>query len=142
MLTIVFLSPTQQTKSLPPNSYNEHLQFTIERENNKNISFLDIKLIKMHNNSIITNLYRKNTASGCYINYLSHHPHSQKIAIIYNLVDKSIKLSHPQFHQENLHIVKHYLRCNSYPEHIINKYIKSRLKAIEYDFSPFCLKTK
>ena len=124
------------------NSYNEHLKFTIERENNKNISFLDIKLIKTDNNSIITNWYRKNTVSGRYINYLSHHPQSQKIAIICKLVDKSIKLSHPQFHQENLNIVKHYLRCISYPEHIINKYIKSRLKAIENDFSQSNLTSK
>ena len=124
------------------NSYNEHLKFTIERENNKNIIFLDIKLIKTDNSSIITNWYRKNTASGCYINYLSHHPQSQKIAIIYNLIDKSIKLKQPQFHQKNLNIVKHYLRYNSYPEHIINKYIKSRLKAIENDFSQSNLTNK
>ena len=121
ILTIVFLSPTK-TKQIK--------------------SLLTLIAITTDNNSIITNWYRKNPTSGRYINYLSHHPQSRKIAIIYNLVDKSIKLSDPQFHQENLHIVKHYLRCNSYPEHIINKYIKSRLKAIKNNFSPSNLTNK
>ena len=90
------------------NNCNNNLQFTIERETNNGINFLDIQLIRT-NNKIITNWFRKSTASGRYINYLSHHPETQKIAIIHSLVDKAIKLSDSQFHNENLKTVKHYL---------------------------------
>ena len=72
-------------------NYNKNLQFTIEREKNNSINFLDIQLIRT-NNKIITNWFRKSTASGRYMNYLSHHPETQKIAIIYSLVDKAITL--------------------------------------------------
>ena len=138
---MVFNHQQRKTDEILPsfNSYNEHLPCTIERENNNSISFLDAKLIKTNNNN---NWYRKNIASGRYINYLSHHPQSQKIAIIYNLVDKVIKLSHLKFHQENLRTVKHFLRYNSYTEQIINKYIKKRLKAIENAHPPTNLTNK
>ena len=108
------------------NNYNNNLQFTIERETNNSINFLDIQLIRT-NNKIITNWFRKSTASGRYINYLSHHPETQKISIIYSLVDKAIKLLDSQFHKGNLKTVKHYLSCNNYPSNIINKYISKRL---------------
>ena len=111
------------------NNYNNNLQFTIERETNNSINFLDIQLIRT-NNKIITNWYRKSTASGRYINYHSHHPETQKIAIVYSLVDKAIKLSDAQFHKQNLKIVKHYLSCNNYPQNIINRHISKRLKVI------------
>ena len=88
---IVFFTNKEKTDEILSsfNSHNGHLQFTIERENNNSISFLDVKLIKTNNNNIITKWYRKKTASGRYINYLSPHPQSQKIAIIYNLVEKA-----------------------------------------------------
>ena len=106
------------------NNYNNNLQFTIKRETNNSINFLDIQLIRT-NNKIITNWFRKSTALGRYINYLSLHPETQKIAIIYRLVDKAIKLSDSQFHKENFKTVNHYLSCNNYPSNIINKYIKT-----------------
>ena len=104
------------------NNYNNNLQFTIERETNNSINFLDMPLIRT-NNKIITNWFRKSTASGRCINYLFHHPETQKIAIIYSLVDKAIKLSDSEFHNENLKTVKHYLSCNNYPSNIINCYV-------------------
>ena len=59
------------------NNYNNNLQFTIERETNNSINFLDMQLIRT-NNKIITNWYRKSTASGRYMNYLSHHQKHKK----------------------------------------------------------------
>ena len=45
------------------NTYNNNLQFTIELETNNSINFLDLQLIRT-NNKIITNWFRKSTASG------------------------------------------------------------------------------
>ena len=111
------------------NNYNNNLQFTIKRVTNNSTNFLDIQLIRT-NNIIIRNWFRKSIASGRYINYLSHHPETQKIAIIHSLVDKAIKLSDSEFHNENLKTVKHYLSCTNYPSNVINKYISKRLKVI------------
>ena len=54
------------------NSYDQQLQFTIELEKDKKLSFLETLLIRHENTFIITNWYRKPTFTGCYINYFSH----------------------------------------------------------------------
>ena len=83
------------------NEYDKNLQFTVELSQNKNtISFLDLKIIIDNQRYLITNWYQKPTFSGRYLNYNSHHPHSNKIAIIYCLVDRAINLSHKKFHNQ------------------------------------------
>ena len=114
------------------NSFNEHLKFTCEIENQNKISFLDLEIIRKIDSPPFTNWYRKTTASGRYINFHSHHPFSQKIAIIYNLVDKAILLSHPSFHQSNISTIKNFLIANDYPLNIIEKFINKRLFHINY----------
>ena len=112
------------------NTYNQRLQFTYETEKDESINFLDILLIK-HNNKIITNWYMKPTSSGRFLNYNSHHPMSQKIAMIYNLVDRAIKLSDKKFHYNNLKHVKKLLHDNGYPKDFTYKYIFKRQSAIQ-----------
>ncbi|XP_053598083.1 uncharacterized protein LOC128668677 [Microplitis demolitor] len=110
------------------NSYQEKsLQFTIELENNNEISFLDTKLIKQ-NNRLITNWYRKPTWSGRYINFNSNHPLSQKIGIIYHLVDKAFYLGDKQFNNQNLEIIKKTLLHNDFPAEFISNKIDKRWK--------------
>ena len=111
------------------NNYNENLQFTVELMHNNIINFLDMQLI-VQEDSIITNWYRKPTHSGRYLNYYSHHPITQKIGIVYSLVDYSIKLSHPKYHHSNIKLTKELLTLNDYPLDFINKYISKRLITI------------
>ena len=86
------------------NSYHSRLKFTYE-----------------------TNWYRKNRYSGRYLNYFSYHPFQQKIAIIKNLVNTAILLSHEKFHKENLEIIKYLLMLNNYPNNFINRHINNRI---------------
>ena len=89
------------------NLYNSRLQFTHEIETKNSISFLDILLIK-ENQEIITNWYTKPTFSGRFLNYHSQHPLSQKIAMVYNVTDRAIKLADFRFHKDNINIAKIY----------------------------------
>ena len=76
------------------NSYHGRLKFTYEVEKNNYLNFLNISLIRKHNNSIITNWYRKDTDSGKFLNFFFlKHPTHQKIWVIKNLVDQAILLS-------------------------------------------------
>ena len=95
------------------NSYDENLHFTTENSINNKISFLDIEII-VKNKKIIKNWYRKPTFSGRFLNYNSQHPHKNKIAIIYSLVDRAIKLSHTSFHNVKLNLIKQFLIINDY----------------------------
>ena len=112
------------------NSYHQKLQFTIETEINNTISFLDIALTR-EDNQITTNWYRKPTWSGRFINFFSCHPMPQKIGIIYMLVDRALKLSHPKHHKVNLKLVRNTLHLNCYPMRFINKYFNKRKRAIQ-----------
>ena len=109
------------------NSYNPRLQFTYKIESNNTLSFLDIKLMKVANEHIITNWYRKNTYSGRFLNFLSCHPFNQKLAVIKNLTDQAILLSHQSFHKENLILIKQLLLLNNYPINLIKKQIAKRI---------------
>ena len=84
------------------NAYDERLQFTYETEIDYKISFLDVLVVKNINNEIKTDWYMKPTFSGHFLNYFSHHPRHQKIAIIYNLVDRAIELADKKHHSNNI----------------------------------------
>ena len=47
------------------------------------------------------------------------------------LVDRAIKLSHSQFHNENLNLVKTILKRNHYPDSFIEIYFNKRLNIIK-----------
>jgi len=86
------------------NSFHDRLKFTIEMEDSRCLSFLDM-LLKVSNDNVITvDWFRKKTFSRRYLSYFSNHPICHKIGTIYNLVDRAILLSQPMFHQKNLKI--------------------------------------
>lgn len=109
------------------NGYNENLQFTIEIENNGQISFLDTLLIR-ENDSIITNWHHKDTFSGKYLNFNSNASIKDKISIIYGLVDRAIKLSDIKFYTDNLNFIYNILIENDYPQNFLTKYINKRFE--------------
>ena len=112
------------------NNYDKNLQFTVEKLQNNSISFLDLKII-IKDHKIITDWYKKPTFSGRYLNYNSHHPITNKIAIIYCLIDKAIKLSDTSFHNTNISFIKSVLEKNDYPPEFVDFYIKKRLRYIK-----------
>jgi len=111
------------------NSFHNRLQFTIEYEHNRCLSFLDLKL-NIINNNIIIDWFQKQTFSGRFLSFFSKHPMCHKIGTIYNLVDRALLLSHPSFHQKNLELIVNILRNNSYPIDIIFKYINLRIEKL------------
>jgi hypothetical protein len=113
------------------NSLHNRLQFTIEKEKEGKISFLDVLLIKC-NNGIIFDQFRKPTFSGRYLNFFSHHPLCHKKGVIFGMVDKLILLSHPQFHQKNFTFLVNTLLENNYPLDFIFTMIQLRLKHLFY----------
>ncbi|XP_044760226.1 uncharacterized protein LOC123317682 [Coccinella septempunctata] len=55
------------------NSYDEHIQFTVEEENENSVPFLDTRVIRAPDNTLRLKWYRKPTSSGRYIHYRSNH---------------------------------------------------------------------
>ncbi|KYM97837.1 hypothetical protein ALC62_11470 [Cyphomyrmex costatus] len=64
------------------------------------------------------------------LNFWSQHPVSQKIGVIFGLVDKAFLLSHPNFHEKNLKFIIDILLLNDYPLDFIFDNVSKRIKSI------------
>jgi len=111
------------------NSFHKRLQFTIEHENNRCLSFLDLRL-EVRDNKIKIDWFHKKTFSGRFLSYYSNHPICQKIGTIYNLIDRAFLLSHPDFQQKNIELCIKLLLDNGYPLKIIFETINKRIKKL------------
>ncbi|XP_077273242.1 uncharacterized protein LOC143903487 [Temnothorax americanus] len=111
------------------NNYHDRLKFTIEYENDRTLSFLDLKL-HIINDTIHIDWYHKDTFSGRYLSYYSNHPECHKIGTIYSLVDRSILLSHPIFQAKNIKLCINILMNNGYPIDLIFMRINIRLRTL------------
>jgi len=128
---IVLLTPDNKVEDILNtfNSIHNRLQFTIEREKNRTLNFLDLTLI-ISDGIMMLDWYKKDTCSGRYLSYFSGHPLCHKIGTIYGLVDRAILLSHPIFQQKNLEYVVEVLLENSYPLELVLNKIAIRIKEL------------
>lgn len=84
------------------NNYHYKIQFTIELEK-KMLTVLGFESYKSTDNNIIwTDLYQKSTCARGYLNFNSKHLMQQTMNIIQNLKNGISKLSHPEFHTQNI----------------------------------------
>ena len=106
---------------------HKNIEFTIEKESNKFLSFLDI-LIKNEGNCFSTSLYRKKTSIGLSAQFYSFTPVSYKIGLTRCLIHRAFKItsSYIIFHNK-LENIKILLQKNMYPKSVIDNQIKTFL---------------
>jgi type IV secretory pathway component VirB8 len=78
------------------------------------------------NEEIKTKWFTRDTWSGRYLNYNSHHSTSQKNSVIIGLTDRALTLTSPEFRPQTLRKVKKILTENNFPTKLINRIIKQR----------------
>ena len=109
------------------NSQHPNIKFTSEVENNKSISFLDIK---MYNNptGFTTEVYRKPTYTGLGLNFLSFIPEQFKINCIKTLLNRAynITTTWKSFHEE-ITFLNTFFKNNNFPLHIVSNQVRSFL---------------
>lgn len=103
------------------NSYNEHLQFTMEEENDNKIPFLDTVVIRNQDQTMSTQWFSKSIASGRLLNYLSFHPTSMKINVAANFIRRVTSLTTDQPLKQQKEVISKHLRLNNYPTGLINR---------------------
>jgi len=113
-------APSEHTSNIQKvfNSFHSRIQFTIEHENNRKLSFLDL-LLEVVDNKIKIDWFHKKTFSGRFLSFLSNHPICHKIGTIYNLIDRAFLLSHPDFQQKNIELCIKLVLDNGYPLDLI-----------------------
>ncbi|XP_058456432.1 uncharacterized protein LOC131433843 [Malaya genurostris] len=105
------------------NSYNPHIQFTLEEESDNKLPFLDTLVIRQNNQTISTKWYSKPISSGRLLNYHSFHPMLMKMNVATNFIERVTKLDTTQTMDQQKHTIFQYLRQNNYPASLINRLI-------------------
>ena len=103
------------------NNLDQNIKFTMEKESNGELAFLDT-LLKKNNGEISVLVYRKPIHADQYLHYSSHHETSCKESVVSSLFNRaySIITNKDDFRKENAR-VKQVLKENGYQESIINK---------------------
>lgn len=103
------------------NSYDTHIKFTIEYEDeNCSVPFLDTRVCRM-NDEIRLDWYRKGTSSNKLIHYLSEHSVKIKINCIKEMKNRIHKICHPTFIDKNIRRLYTIFSENGYPSYMLKK---------------------
>ena len=124
------------------NSKHRNIKFTVEREENNSLSFLDIKIFR-DNGKFQTSVYRKPTFSSVLINFESFLPISYKYNLLSTLLHRGFMIcsSYRTLHFEILKL-KHIFRSNGYPKNFIDRCIKMYLDIVFIKQPNICIVPK
>ncbi|CDW59370.1 hypothetical protein TTRE_0000770301 [Trichuris trichiura] len=111
------------------------IKFTIEKEVEEKVLFLDILIIRSQE-GIKTTVYRKPTHSDKYVEYTSHHPRHIMTGILRGVVDRALAICDPEYLEEELVHLQRTFEKNGYPIHIINSTIQRKLEGSTRTKSP------
>ena len=75
------------------NCIDPNIQFTVERESEGQLPFLDVLLTREDDGGISTSVFRKATHMDQYLAYESHHPTAHKKAVVRTLMCRAETLS-------------------------------------------------
>ena len=105
------------------NNYDEHIKFTMEKENDQKISFLDVLIIRQQS-ELKTTIYRKPTSTFKLIDIDSAHPFSNKAGTLNCLITRAFRLCDPEFLNDELQTLRKIFTENGYSASFSNKIIK------------------
>lgn len=103
------------------NRYNSNIQFTMEVEDNNQIPYLDVMVIRLQSGELVTKWYKKPFASSRLLNFRSNHKFSQKSNVAFQFIKRVCDLTTCNSPDENWELILKILRSNNYPVGIIRK---------------------
>ena len=140
---LLFSSELHVTKFLNyMNSKYRNIKFTVEREENDSLSFLDIKIFR-DNGKFQTSVYRNPTFSDVLTNFESFLPISYKYDPVSTLLHRVFMIcsSYRTLHFEILKL-KQIFRSNGYPKNFIDRCIKMYLDKVFIKHPNICVVPK
>ena len=104
------------------NIQHPNIKFTMEREKNHKLPFLDVLLDNNSNQGIITSVFHKKTYTGLLTNFYSFVPFSYKLGLVRTLVDRTFKINNTWsgFHFDINNLSKTLSR-NLFPSNVISR---------------------
>ena len=115
------------------NKRHPNIKFTIEKQINQSIAFLDIFISGINNQNLTSQTYHKSAYTTLLLNFKSFTSFSYKSSLIKFLIDRSFKICNNwnSFHND-IENIKSNLIKNAYLPFLIDKVIK---KYLNYKFS-------
>lgn len=107
------------------NLAHPNIQFTIERESENKISFLDIEMVRRSDGSIQRKVHRKETWNDQYIHFDSFVPLQQKRNLIKCLTYRALRICSEEVLSDELQHLETIFTGNGYPIRFIQKTIQS-----------------
>ena len=102
------------------NSLESSISFTMEKEMDDHLPFLDVLVKKETNHTFSTSVYRKPTCTNRYMQFDSHNPMAHKRAVVRTLVDRAEKLcSNKNTFTNEINFIKATLSQNGYPQSVL-----------------------
>ena len=108
------------------NSIHPNIQFTMEKEIEGQLPFLDVMVVHKTDLLLGHKVYRKPTHTEQYLHQNSNHQPQQKRAIIKTLVDRADRKCEAQFLSTELNYLNWALQANGYSKNEITRAIKPR----------------
>ena len=110
------------------NYIDPRIQFTIEREKNGILPFLDVS-IKRYPDKLETNIYRKETHTQKYVHWKSNHSKNCKLGILKGLIHRAHLLcDRKEDLLEEIQLLKDVFIANGYPKKLVDKTINQSWK--------------
>ena len=111
------------------NQQHPSIRFTIEKEEDGTLPFLDTRVHRCEGGSLRTSIYRKPTHTGSYLHFESNHPLSAKRSVVASLLNRveNITLGDSEKEKEENRVRKE-LESNGYPQSFITNTKKRLLK--------------
>ncbi|XP_049805216.1 uncharacterized protein LOC126248349 [Schistocerca nitens] len=122
--TIILFDGTNEeidTLATKLSSMHSNIKFTVERESNNSINFLDLKISSKKQKHHFE-IYRKQTATDVCINSSSCHPNQHKMAYFRFMLNRLHKIPlEPVEQHKEINIIKAIALNNGYNPHMIDK---------------------
>ena len=140
--TFAFIKPnTEKEIQQSLNSFHENIQFTYEREQANQISFLDVLITRKKDGSMQTSVYRKPTHTDVYLNWNAHAPNIWKTATVRSLVKRAFTIcsNDTSLNAELNHLTNVFTKYNEYPMKVIKNIIqneKNKSTTVEPNINP------
>ena len=111
------------------NQVHPRIQFTVERETDNQLAFLDVLVLRRTDGSLGHKVYRKPTHTNRYLHKQSNHHPSQKRAVLKTLVDRARRICEPRYLDDELRHLELALQANGYSVGEVRRAVRPRRTA-------------
>ncbi|XP_046397983.1 uncharacterized protein LOC124164734 [Ischnura elegans] len=103
------------------NSRHQNIRFTMEKERDGKLPFLDVMVRRKGDGSLGHAVYRKDTHTNRYLNAISHHHPAQKASVVSSLLHRAFTVSDADSLESEKRLLTTALRKNGYNQKMVLK---------------------